>query len=88
MNNESNRAESFSSIVNNPNVKKLSEAFDLNVPSYYMEISNWGLDDSGRIVVTEIKVFDSKGKFLRLAEMKKIVNSIDSFPVSFKRNGS
>jgi hypothetical protein len=88
MNNESNRAESFSSIVNNSNVKKLSEAFDLNVPNYYMEISNWGLDDSGRIVVTEIKVFDSKGKFLRLAEMKKIVNSIDSFPVSFKRNGS
>jgi hypothetical protein len=88
MNNESNRAESFSSIVNNSNVKKLSEEFDLNVPNYYMEISNWGLDDSGRIVVTEIKVFDSKGKFLRLAEMKKIVNSIDSFPVSFKRNGS
>ena len=75
-------------LTENENVKKLIEAFDLELPSHYLNVSDWGLDDSGRIVIYEIKVFDNKGKFIKLADMKRVVGSLDKFPTTFKRNGN
>jgi len=82
------KAEAFRSLVNDTNVQKLAEAFDLKLPEYYFEITEYGVDDSGRIVIDEIKVFDNKGKFIKLADINKVVNNLDKFPTKFVKGGS
>lgn len=77
-----------SKLINSEPVQKLAEAFDLEMPQYYLKITGYGLDDQGRIVIDTIKVFDSKGKFLKLADNKKVMNGIEKFPVYFDKNGS
>ena len=68
----------------NKAVQKLAETFDIDLPEYYFEVQNYKEHD-GVILIGEVKVFDSKGNFIRLADNKKLINTIHKYPVSFKK---
>jgi hypothetical protein len=72
------------SLTENKDVQALVEAFDLDYPKYYLEMGDYGVDDYGNLVIETVKVFDNMGNFIKLADIKQLVNHIHSYPVTFK----
>jgi hypothetical protein len=72
-------------ILANENVQKLFETMDLDLemPENYFSITDYELID-GKIVINKIEAFDNKGNFIRLADINKLFNHINRYPITFR----
>lgn len=75
------------SLTENESVQKMVEAFDLEYPRYYLELSDYGVDDLGNISIETVKVFDNTGKFIKLADIKQVINHLHEYPIRFNNGG-
>lgn len=71
-------------LPNDPNVKSLARVMDLDMPTNYLVVSDYEFKD-GVIVINKIKVFDSKGEFIKFANNKNAMNGLKKFPVAFEK---
>ena len=69
-------------IAKDKNVQDLIKTFDLDAPEYYFEVTDYYEIDN-HIVIEKIQVLDSKGKKVRLADNKKIINGLHKYPIRF-----
>ena len=59
-------------ILEKQNVKDLVSAFDLETPpTYKLGITRYELEDS-KVVISEISVYNSEGKFIKMADINKV----------------
>lgn len=71
-------------MLNDPNVKLLIDVMDLQKPSEYnFVVTKYQLID-GNIVIEEIKVFDIEMKFIKLADLSKVLPSLSKYRVTFE----
>lgn len=67
----------------NPKIKQLVEAFDLEYPKYTFVISGYHSAPQG-IFISEIKVLDSKGNFVKFANIEKVIGHLSKYPIKFE----
>lgn len=70
-------------LLDDKNVKTLIKVMDLDVPKEFLEVSRYDFRD-GRIEIKEIKVLDVRGKFIRFANIKKVLPYLSEYNVTFK----
>ena len=68
----------------NKNVQDLIKTFDLEVDSYYLIVTDYHFE-SGAITINKMKLFDSKGVFIRFVDNKKVIGYMHKYPVSFEK---
>jgi len=72
----------------NKQIKQLAEAFDLEYPKYTFVISGYHSSPQG-MFISQIKVLDSKGNFIKFANIEKVIWHLSKYPVKFEdRNES
>lgn len=70
-------------LLDDKNVKTLIKVMDLDVPKAFLEVSLYDFRD-GKIEIKEIKVLDVRGKFIRFANIKKVLPYLSEYNVTFK----
>lgn len=71
-------------LPSNPNVQLLAKTMDLDLPTHYLVISDYHFED-GQIRINKVKLFDSKGIFLRFVDNEKVVGHMNTYPVAFEK---
>lgn len=71
-------------IQNNPNVRELIKAFDLDEPKLHnILVDDYYLND-GEIVIKSAKVLDSNMEVVRFAKLDKLIDKLSECNVIFK----
>ncbi len=68
----------------NPNVQLLAKTFDLALPKYYLVVTDYTLE-SGAICINTMKIFDSKGVFIRFVKNELVLEHMHKYPISFEK---
>jgi DNA-binding Xre family transcriptional regulator len=72
-------------ILDDTNVKLLIEVMDLQKPTpTSLEITKYEFVKGTGIVINQIKVLDENGKYIKFAELEKVSDYLNKFPVKFK----
>ncbi len=72
-------------ILDDPNVKLLIEIMDLQKPTpASLEITRYEFVKGTGIVINQVKVLDENGKYIKFAELEKVSDYLNKFPVKFK----
>ena len=70
-------------LPNNPNVQLLASTMGLDMPENYLSISEYTFEN-GQIVINKIKLLDSKGKFIRFVDNKKVLDHLSKYVIKFE----
>ena len=70
-------------INNNEALKKARQDWGLQMPEHWLKITKYHCED-GKIVITEVKVFDRKDNFIKLADINKLAEVINKYPIKFE----
>jgi hypothetical protein len=72
-------------VLDDPNVKLLIEVMDLQKPTpTSLEITRYEFVKGTGIVISQIRVLDENGKCIKLADLEKVAEYLNKFPVKFK----
>jgi hypothetical protein len=72
-------------ILDDPNVKLLIEVMDLQkLTPTSLEITRYEFIKGTGIVINQVKVLDENGKYIKFAELEKVSDYLNKFPVKFK----
>jgi len=69
-----------SQILKSDNIKKLAEAFDLELPTHIMVVDKYELDGKC-IVIKSVKVYDAENNFVTFADNERLIKTISEYPV-------
>jgi hypothetical protein len=70
-------------LPSNPNVESLAKTFGLDLPKYYLKVTDYDFHD-GSIRIKKMELLDSKGIFLRFVDNEKVICYMNKYPVAFE----
>ena len=68
----------------NPNVQLLAKTMDLDLPKWYLTVSDYHYQD-GQIVINKINLFDTNGKFIKFVDNEKVIEHLNKYPIAFEK---
>lgn len=72
-------------MIDNENVKLLIKVMDLQPPKpHSLEVTRYEHVKGVGIVISQIKVLDEQGEYIKFAKLEGVSSFLDKYPIKFK----